>query len=416
MENSQVVYMKNTRKFHDAWAFILYLIVYTGCTTYAVLNIKESSVSFKFLDEELRHAYVCLAIVMLFIIMNFGALRLIPSIYLKIMICLFPVTSIYISIKLFGSSAYISTIFSTFLWCLFMFHYWSNIDTIAGILKITMGILLSHIFSVIFGIIVCCVLQITQLYLTIQLNIRDLLSNRLLFVLMIFNTYWSFANFVYFYKVYATSLVSYHYINRDESKSSVFKGSIKNSFYALGSISFAGFIMALIYTAKTLAGRDKDEDRDLRSKYTIEEALMNIISYFFGVVIEVAELVHDLTLPYLAIHGESYVQSIKNAYQVYTENPLPFGGLMAVNYSLHLSSFLVYVGCYRSFAYTLDSLPQTLNFERLLRLVILAAIPLVIYFTTVMIITSSFLGLLYFNIENPDLVKDINPEMEVLAK
>jgi hypothetical protein len=416
MEKSQEIYIKKTRKFHDAWAFMLYLIVHIGCTTFTVLNIKEGSLNLEFMNVEIQHAYICFAVVMFFMVINFGGLRLIPNIYLKVMICLFPVITIYIAIHISRSSTYVTAIFVIFLWGLFMVYYWSKISTIAGIIKITMKLLLSNLFAVICGILICSSLQILQLYVTIQLNVFDLISNRMLYVLILFNTYWSFANFICFYKVYATSVVAYHYINKEEHSVLVCREALRNSFYALGSISFAGFIISLIYTAQYFLEENENSDNNVRSKFNVDRLLIRIISCFSDIVVEVIELVHDLTLPYLAIHGESYIQSTINSYKVYTENSLLFGGIKALDYSLYLSSFLVYAGCFGSFTYALNLIPQSLKSECTLRLLIIAVIPLMFYATTMMTITSSYLGLLYFNAENSDLVKEKNPQIETLIK
>lgn len=128
------------------------------------------------------------------------------------------------------------------------------------------------------------------------------------------------------------------------------------------------------------------------------------------------DILHDMTLPYMAIHGENYVNSIKGAYEIYTKSILPLGGLIFLNYTFFLTSFVLFLGCIKLITDTLYNIPEALRYDRIFRILGLTYIPLVCYSIIASNILSSYLGLIYFKIENSELVEEKYPEIEKLYK
>lgn len=415
LTNNSNNYIRKSRKFHDAWAFILYMMLYVGTTTYTVLSPKNDQITIDFSDN-LNHLITCFGIVVLFILMNFGGLRLFPEFFLKFTICMFPVITIILSIVFFNIVSFIIAIISVVLWGIFVYSYWSILKYVGKVLSYTVGILIQNISAVFLGILLCSFLQIFQFCLTRTVDFENLQKNLLLYILLILNLYWSITNFIYFFKVYATSIVAHHFINLQNSSISVFGDSIANTFYALGSISFAGFIVAIVSTLRYFVNNERRSRRDSRDRNIVADILLCLVEVLLSVLQQFIEFANEITLPYLAIHGEGYVDSMKNAKNFMRENNLPLGGLVAISYSLFISSFLVSVLCAGSAFYSVSRFAGSLNAKIVIKLVLTTLIPLVIYFTTMMIISSSFLGIVYFTAENPDLVRNAYSELEINMK
>jgi hypothetical protein len=413
MNNQPNQYIKQCRKFHDAWAFVLYAMLYVGCTTYTVLNIKETGPVSSLDSTGVNHGIFCLAIVSVFILLNFGGLYLFPEFFLKFTISLFPVIIITLAVMALSIWSFLFAILTLIPWGFFVYSYWSKLKIVGAVLKSTIGILIRNIFTVLFGIVLCSSLQIIQLLLILQIDFDEVQKNLLLHILIVLNMYWSMANFIYFYKVYSTNIIAFHFINIQDTAGSVFSGAIKNTFYALGSISFAGFIVAIVNTLRYFINRERRSRRDSRESNLLADIMLCLTEFLLSILQEIIEFANELTLPYLAIHGEGYVQSMRNAYEMLTRNSVPLGGSVALNYSLVISSLSVSTICTGSAYYTSKPIGGSLEVDRIIKIVIITLIPLIFYFTTMMIISSSFLGLVYFAAECPDVVKEADSELEI---
>lgn len=178
----------------------------------------------------------------------------------------------YITIQYDSCKSIWSALFSILIWGFFTAKCWSKLYTIGELLQIVVKIMLDNPVSVIFGTLLCLILQIFHIFLAIRSKFWMFFPNAYVFTFFILNFYWTTAYIDYFFKVYSTSVVTFHFINKGDTKISVLKESFKNTLYALGSISFPGFINALIITARMIA--DEENNNNTRNRNNTLEYLI----------------------------------------------------------------------------------------------------------------------------------------------
>ena len=400
-------YISKSRKFHDSWAFILYAISFLGFSTYAIVKEKSFSLDLSFAEPVIKNALFCSIVVLAAITINFLGFRFIPVLFLKATAFTFPFVLIatLFFFKFHAMSLFYS-LFAIFFWAVFVYRNWVYFDAVAKTMCVGVKIILSNFFTTLIGIIMCLSLIILQIFLMTQLRIElslhhEKMQDNIFTFFYVLNLFWTLSNAIYFFKVYITSVVSYNLVEFGEH--SRMSSVIKNSMYALGSICFAGLVVAVVSTLRFFVDQERDRRSNNRDRNGLVSIILCLMAVLLSVLEDIIEFINALTLPYIAVHGEGYIESVKKSYDIsLRRNPIAAIGMAALNISLFITQVSVTSICL-GFSITLAK--SYFNDMIILKSIIYSAcIPLICFSTIMMIFSSAFLGIIYIKTENEDLI------------
>ena len=400
-------YISKSRKFHDSWAFILYAISFLGFSTYAIVKEKSFSLDLSFAEPVIKNALFCSIVVLAAITINFLGFRFIPVLFLKATAFTFPFVLIatLFFFKFHAMSLFYS-LFAIFFWAVFVYRNWVYFGVMAKTMCVGVKIMLSNFFTTLIGIIMCLSLIILQIFLMTQLRIElslhhEKMQDNIFTFFYVLNLFWTLSNAIYFFKVYITSVVSYNLVEFGEH--SRMSSVIKNSMYALGSICFAGLVVAVVSTLRFFVDQERDRRSNNRDRNGLVSIILCLMAVLLSVLEDIIEFINALTLPYIAVHGEGYIESVKKSYDIsLRRNPIAAIGMAALNISLFITQVSVTSICL-GFSITLAK--SYFNDMIILKSIIYSAcIPLICFSTIMMIFSSAFLGIIYIKTENEDLI------------
>ncbi|WUR03697.1 protein PNS1 [Vairimorpha necatrix] len=403
-------YVRKSRKFHDAWAFILYAISVTGFSTYSILNIDNSNIILTNLFN--TQIFLCSSLIALvFLILTFTCLRLIPEIFLKTTFALYPFLTLFIIANILKQNNYVPSagligpVLSLILWAYFAYNYWKWLASVAKITNIAIKIIFNNLLTVLLGLLFVSSLIGFQLFLILNLDYetnKNLSSSHVLYFFYILNIFWTFSNAVYFFKVYITSVVAFNVLGDSGSH---MMNIIKNTLYSLGSICFGGLLIAIISTVKFFINNERERNqRDNERSNLFVDIMLCVASFICSILESFIEFANTLTFPYIAIHGESYSKSMRSAFDI-SANVSPVGliGLNALNMGLSITTLFFGIIC-GYYVYYINGPILDLNMLR--GSILSCVLPIIFYMLAMVSITSGFLGLVYITAENSDIIDD----------
>ena len=400
-------YISKSRKFHDSWALILYAISFLGFSTYAIVKEKSFSLDLSFAEPVIKNTLFCSIVVLVAITLNFVGFRFVPVFFLKATVCTFPLVLIatlfffeFHAISLFYS------LFAIFLWAVFVYRNWVYFGVMAKTMCVGVKIMLSNFFTTLLGNIMCLSLIILQIFLMTQLRTKlslhhSKMQENLFTFFYILNLFWTLSNAIYFFKVYITSVVSYNLVEFGEH--SKMSPVIKNTMYALGSICFAGLMVAVVSTLRFFVDQEKDRRSNNRDRNNLNGFFKNFLTVLLSALEDIIEFINALTLPYIAVHGEGYIESVKKSYDIsLRQNSFAATGIAALNVSLFITQVSVTSIC---LGFSIALAKSYFNDMIIFKSIIYSAcIPLICFSTIMMIFSSAFLGIIYIKTENEDLI------------
>jgi len=130
---------------------------------------------------------------------------------------------------------------------------------------------------------------------------------------VIFVFYWTIFIVKYFMNVFISSIVAYESLTTFGT-SLILSCSLKNTLFALGSIFFAGLVVAVFYTLRyfaesNLSNRANDRRRSGGSGGVLGLIMSMILYVFVSFMAGVVEYIADYSLIYVAIYGNSISSS-----------------------------------------------------------------------------------------------------------
>lgn len=307
--------IEKKRKFHDMWAFALYVLFTATATVFMGTNMKDMPPGISSLALPVIATNI--AIVSVFVIGILIATRYFPEALIFTMNVVFPVLLFIAS--LFVHPGFIIGTAITLLISLWVYFVTIKpaLPVIAAAMRATSRILSSNILGAVVVLVVSCTLQIIQTYILLRTIGNDRTQNQsiALFALFVFNNYWTLFNIIYFTQVLVSSIVINHALNEHPS----FGQALSNSICALGSISFASMIMALISTAQLLIRREADNDRARGNSSLLKAVLLCLSACIVAILGDLVRLMNNLSFPYLALHGTGYIDSVKKSFALLEE-------------------------------------------------------------------------------------------------
>lgn len=412
------------RKFHDAWAYILYLSVSMGSTTYALLSIKRKDKAFDFTFNHLKtlvsssniddsKIITCSSILVgIFLFIQFFCLRYFPEFFLKCIVTLFPlVLFAMLFVTKFNIYVLKFSFFATLFWAFFVHKSWKNISLISPIIKTAVNILILRFFSVTTGVLISFLLLCLNIIISRICIILEIDNKRIILTMLFLNFSWSFTNVFYFFKVYITSIIAFHIEAKNNAYLDLFLSSIKNSIFSLGSIAFAGLLISILETFKFLNNFFKFSYA-INEYNNLQQNLMNRILYcidsnVINSVKSFVKMINEFTVPYIAIHGTSYKESIKNSFkliQKYDINPLT--GTFVLNFMILIMCIIISMVCLIVSRFIIN-----INSENILNVIMLNLGPLLFYSVWTIVFSASFLSLIYLCAERPLFIQEYDKQL-----
>lgn len=404
-----MVDIQKKRKFHDMWAFILYIAFTTIVTGLMAGMMGEAP---RGVEEIVLPAVATnVATLLAFMALVFMGFRFIPKQFI------FSVFVVIPAILLFSTAFFMSPVYillsvislSISIWFYFAFIA-PVLPLIAAAAETTAKIISSKFLSFLTILVLSVSAQVIQTSMMIRVLGKEQGSEEnILFVLFVLNSYWTTLNIAYFTRVVVSSIVVSHIMSDGNSK---FTQALYNGVMALGSISFAGLIISLIATARFLIRREMDRDRN-RSGNLFKTILLCIAAVIVTAVGDLVNTMNELAFPYLAFHGTSYSHSVKDSYSLISEkNGLTLLNNIAIEKVISTSMFL-FIG----FIALADMLLLHINGNIqkdmfLLVSLTIAALPAIMFaYEFLYMFSSGSLALIYTYLESPEAVNKMYPEL-----
>lgn len=302
-------YKLSNRNFHDAWAFILYIIFTAGANTYYFLQ--PVTLKMEQLPPPLAISVTLGTIALSFILMTFSFCFFAEAM-LHIGCIGAPIASIILAC-LSGDilAICIAAIYGVISLGLYLAVYRKHIKYSAMVLESSARIIGRYAFILGFTIVVTAAIIVLQVFIALSRVNEDAFNNRIIFLLLFMQLYWTYFNSMYFFTVFSSSIVALDIFTLGLNVNITLE-SFKNTLYSLGSIAFGGLLVALIATAR-LAVTMRTDERERRS--LISQIFSAIILFILRLLEDIVKFVNKWTFTYMAVHGDSYTNSIKNAFQ-----------------------------------------------------------------------------------------------------
>lgn len=310
------------RKFHDAWAFYLFLLFLAGMNTVFLMNTSNPTIEVqKFLKNyRIIECFVYnLAITVCLLLASFLLCFLIPKVLIIASLLSVPMTSIiFVKNFNFGDDptqiikASVSLSICNFIFlCFAAYFVFSKLNYVSLTLRACSKIFFENIFSILSVQITCIFLFAISLVPVLLINseneILQVLKYSILLLLL-----WTKDLLFYFMEVFVSSIVFFH-IKKD--KKGVFINSLTNSIFALGSVAFASLITALIAFLSALA-RSVKNNRDDKKKSSLNVIVAAIAECLLKCLGKLVEYANSIAFPYLALYGTNYQESLTSSFHL----------------------------------------------------------------------------------------------------
>lgn len=401
MTHKQYINMK--RVFYDSWALLLYLVSCVSCSFLVFYLTKENCKFFNFTDQEKRLFLQNLSVVISSLIFTVYSLRFYTYFFTKIsfvfsiFVCLcLNIYCLNLSILLFSSIICIA--------CICLFSLQKSLNRYLEIIKKIVKIILWRKLCFFIGSFFITMLICFQIFLFIHIHSKKFQYKQTFYVWIIFNFFWSVFNTFYMLKVLTTLIVAYHFINIEDKSAIIINDVVRGLYYASGSCSFGGLIVSLLHTIKYFVRLIPIKKSKKTQK--ISNLINLAIFYIFNYLQNVVQTSNAYTIPYLAIHGGGFIKSSQITYNLRNRDIFLNLRMKLLNLILTGLTLFVFVICILSTYNTLTS------FELMsLKSKIVCMMPMILIIIFAIIISSSFLALMYLYDDRADLIKDNDIEL-----
>ena len=253
----------------------------------------------------------------------------------------------------------------------------------------------------------------------------------LLAVLLSFHSYWTSSIFHYAYEYFVASLTVGHLAAENEEER---KEVVSSSYYcttmAMGTISFAAFLMGLLDTLQYYADRQVADAKNRSQGRAGSDALFALLNalclaFLIAILRSLVDTMNFFTLVYSSLHGTGFVDSVKQSFEVVSKNPM---NMLAANtapkwiISLYIVpiAFIMALSCIWSIRVFLMPSPEiTAQISYIATGIVKAAFCMVLTFLICLMmlwriltsIYSAILAVAFAHICDKSLVESYNPAM-----
>ncbi|AFM97650.2 hypothetical protein EHEL_010250 [Encephalitozoon hellem ATCC 50504] len=395
----------DSRHFHDAWAFVLYIILTTLTTSWMVSEMK----SLPQYNEEALLPFLAtnVGLMLVFLLVAYLGFRYAAKGFIFFANVVAPTAIFFLSLLTLNPFVILSAgiTFGISL----MFYFWSIkpvLPLMAPMIEATAKILSLNLIGCTVLLLASVSLQVIQSFIFLRVLGNDSAIKGIMSILFILNSYWTFFNTIYFTQVAVSGIITTHVEKNGEES---FKESFYIAFMALGSISFAGLIMAAVSTAKFLLERERDRDRERGSSGIINIILLCLVN----IIGDLVNLMNELVFPYLAVHGTKYTESVSKSYNLIEEKR---GVTLLSNMAIGKVIFfcLLFFICFIASGDTalLSANPSFQSNDLTYVTIAIVCVPLITFvYSFLSMFSSGTLALIYSYLESPEAVKRVEPEL-----
>lgn len=405
---------KSERRFHDAWAFYLYVFLYIVLSTVFIINMAPmSTVSSSF--EGLKLKEVLLYNTVFLLAMLAGILLMcyfMPKFMIYLSIIMLPAISIasFIRSPEKKITGVILGIFNIIILLFVVLMIIRHIDYISKMLSTAARIFFSNIFGVLLVFSITNALLIIQLIPAMMADATNDIIRYLRYatVLLVF---WTIFISYYFNHVYMASVV----FTTISGEGSVFTTSISNSFYALGSISYGALLLALIATLQTILSDAEAANKRSgeRGGSLLRSIMISISQFILDILGSIVKFANVLAFPYLSVHGTGYEESVSNSFQLITSSDLgPLASFSGVNFVVGFVSlvFLASSGYMNLELFDKEGLSLD-NIDNIVYIVLVIAFFNAMFNNIFFLLKSAVLAVVFTAISAPQAVAEFDPEL-----
>lgn len=419
--------IRKERRFHDAWAAVLLALTAGGTSTLGIINLLSTNTASTSTTPVLSGlqnklfivcgVFLAISILMMCLLFLLAAYAAPLLIYLGLLagpvltlIGVFMAPSLG-SIVMFG----LTLMSSFYIYTAYVRHY---IDYISMVVSYSVQILANYIGTLIIIELAMIALGALTALPTLTLD-SSTPANQALKTLSIFAMIWTGVTTTYLTQVLVSSLVLLHIAKAPHVRFT----ALRNMLYAAGSAAFAGLIVAVVQMLRN-AVEQRQNERDQRREggagailTTILLVLLKFVLYFLEAIIQ---SMNRLAMPYLAMRGESYKDSVTGSWQLFQSmSAARRGAMVCVSLVTFIMTFStmgilgsgVVCGILMAFAKTpemeiiLTDLPKYLGFSLLIMSVVA-----VIAFEIVSLIDSAAMAIVYADAVEPQALSEYDKE------
>lgn len=309
-KETQQRYSHPKRKFHDAWAFFLFIIVTISCNAFYIMQKPEKTlIEFKFgptTYAAIFYVLGCMAAqTLLFLTM--------PALFMHISFFLSPLLSIGVAIYLQQMYLIIvALIVGAINLFFYFFYYRKHIKYSAAVLRASSKSVVSYSYVIIPTVLFTASLIFAQVFVMGYFTGESIHENGWQLAVLVFQIFWLGFTMIYFGRVFVSSIVALDIITVEEGVSIV-GDAFKNSLYCLGSICFGSLIIALISTLKFFHDRNMRNSRDRGLGYVIIQIIIGVL---IAMLKNFIEFVNHWALVYMSLYGTKYIDSVKESFDL----------------------------------------------------------------------------------------------------
>ncbi|TBU17374.1 hypothetical protein CWI40_010250 [Ordospora colligata] len=394
---------KKERKFHDAWAFILYIIL---TLTTSITLVKVSTEIPLDADVILPALAVNVGIMIFMLTLIYLGFRYAADGLIFTVNVLIPVLMLIASI--FTMNPVLIFVVAAYACVSLLFYFWS-IKPVLPLMTISIQtgakIISANLFKCILLIMLSVFLIIFQgVVFTGVIGNGDDGIVALSAIMFILNNIWTLFNIMYLMQTIISGIVVGHLLDGEGS----FTEASRNGLMALGSISFAGLVISIIKTARILVQNNMDRNRETGAGNILNAIALVILSSLESLI----NTANELAFPYLALHGTNYRDSMSGAFNLIQER-------QGVTLLTNIVMETIVVFCCIQFVYILIHgdvlLFKALGIDKvsssMAATITAIGLPVIIFtYNFLSVFSSSTLALVYTYIESPSLIEKSEPE------
>lgn len=294
------------RKFHDAWAFILFIITTSLANAAYIYSNPTHPITKEIENRLLINTVLYMGTVISAITL---CMLLIPGPIMHFSFLALPFIEIAFAVYFNNTVMLVmSLIYGAISLFLYFFYYKKNIKYSASVVKGSSSIILNNFLNILPVVIFSIAAILAQIFVACKYLDTKYQENYLLYIVCVLQMYWTLFAFQYFIRVYVSSVVTLNLLIVENI--SIAYESIKNTLFCVGSICFGSLLVALITTLRHLQRKSRSEGR----RSLASEILYIIIDVILSILQDIMEFINEWVFVYMALYGESYVNSIKSAY------------------------------------------------------------------------------------------------------
>jgi hypothetical protein len=411
--------IKKGRKFHDAWAFLLY-VVFTTVAMALIMSTGENRISLSSGNADVPAYIVNGGILASFMTFNILAFKFFAEFYIHACNLALPILSFGL-VLFFAFSNLIMVLVCGLISALSLVFYFlfirNNVKYVAALARNTTNVILKNFLGLFFAVLVCASILFLQslLFNAIAGGDAGRKDLSMLHILLVLSIFWSLMNVYYFFVVFVSGMVIAHFIEADSNERvSVLRTATANALYSLGSVCFGGLVVAVVQTLRYVVENQRRPDRGERREANLLGVIMLCIAACLLALLEdIIRFANDLAFPYLALHGTGYKDSVRQSFELISStSSLPVVNMIALRavVGVTLASFILFVAG--------GSTAAVLLWKGVLSSMILyaAVLSVMVFALFIQVYICGGAACIYTFIEMEDVVERVEPELAAILR